>query len=100
MSMTVTGPATSMLSAMCRRGARAFHGERGLALPMALVVLVVLAGLMISFTLLSQSEPVIAANQNRGAVARALAESGLERAVWALTVGSGVNGGLDAPANG
>jgi len=89
-----------LLSAISRRVARGLQGQSGLAVPMALVVLVVLAGLMISFTMLSQSEPVIANNQNRGVVTRALAESGVERAIWALTVGSGVTGGVDAPGNG
>src|SRR2546426_7875235 len=55
---------------------------------------------MIAFAVLAQSEPVIAMNQYRGAVARALAESGVERAVWALTAGSRVGGGVDPPSSG
>lgn len=59
--------------------------QRGVALPMALIVLMLLLSLMVAFAVLSQSEPVIANNQLRVAQARALAESGIERALWALT---------------
>ncbi|OLB99029.1 MAG: hypothetical protein AUH30_06480 [Candidatus Rokubacteria bacterium 13_1_40CM_68_15] len=69
-------------------------------MPLTLIALVILSGLMIAFAVLAQSEPVIAANQYRGAVARALAESAVERAVWALTAGSGVSGGIGPPSNG
>lgn len=59
--------------------------QRGIALPMALIVLMLLLSLMVAFAVLSQSEPVIANNQLRVTQARSLAESGLERALWALT---------------
>jgi Tfp pilus assembly protein PilX len=59
--------------------------ERGVALPMAIMMLVLLTGLMVSFAMLARTEPTIAANQLRVAQARGLAESGIERAVWALT---------------
>ncbi|HEU5323078.1 MAG TPA: hypothetical protein VFX28_19895 [Methylomirabilota bacterium] len=59
--------------------------ERGFALPMALMVLVLLATLMLVFSSLTRTEPIIAANQLRTSQARALAESGLERALWALS---------------
>ena len=85
---------------MIRAGDVTRHGERGIALPLTLVALVALSALMIAFAVLAQSEPTIAANQHRGAVARALAESGVERAVWALTVGGRVSGGVDPPAGG
>jgi hypothetical protein len=58
--------------------------ERGVALPMALITLVLLTTLMLAFAVLSQTEPVIAGNQLRVSQARALAESGFEYAVWAL----------------
>jgi hypothetical protein len=61
--------------------------DRGVALPMAMIVLVLLTTLMMAFALLAQTEPVIAHNQNRAALARAQAEAGFERAVWALTQG-------------
>src|SRR2546428_12059530 len=82
---------------MIRRGVR---DQVGIAMPLTLIALVILSGLMIAFAVLAQSEPVIAANQYRGAVARALAESAVERAVWALTAGSGVSGGIGPPSNG
>src|SRR5438093_10176660 len=72
---------------MIRQGVR---DQVGIAMPLTLIVLVILSALMIAFAVLAQSEPVIAMNQYRGAVARALAESGVERAVWALTAGSRV----------
>ena len=59
--------------------------ERGVALPLAMLTLALLATLMIAFLALSKSEPVIAANHQRATEARALAESGLERALWALS---------------
>jgi len=64
------------------------RNERGVALPMALGTLVVLTTLMLAFAVLSQTEPVIAANQLRVSQARAQAESGFEYAVWALGAGN------------
>jgi hypothetical protein len=61
--------------------------QRGLALPMAMIVLLLLSSLTVAFAVLSRSEPVIANNQLRVAQARAMAESGFERAVWALSEG-------------
>ena len=69
-------------------------------MPLTLIALVILSALMIAFAVLAQSEPVIAMNQYRGAVARALAESAVERAIWALTAGSRVGGGVDPPSSG
>jgi hypothetical protein len=54
---------------------------------MALMMLVLLSTLMVAFAVLSRSEPVIAANHLRVTQARALAETGFERAVWALSQG-------------
>ena len=58
--------------------------QRGIALPMALMILLILSALMAAFLVLGASEPTLAANQQRVAQARAMAESGLERAIWAL----------------
>jgi Tfp pilus assembly protein PilV len=69
--------------------------QRGIALPMALIALVVLSALALAFSVLAQSEPLIAANHARSALARALAESGVERAIWALSTGA-----LAPPASG
>jgi len=69
------------------RLAHILRDERGVALPMAMIVLVSITTLMLAFAVLSQTEPVIAHNQLRAAQARTHAEAGFERAVWALTQG-------------
>lgn len=75
------------------RSARAIlRDNRGIALPMALLALLILATLVISFVLLATSEPLIATNQRLVAQARALAESGIERAIWALNNPTDPNG--------
>jgi hypothetical protein len=58
--------------------------ERGVALPTALIALLVLTALVVAFVTLGGNEPVIAANQLRSVPALGLAESGVERAIWAL----------------
>jgi len=68
----------------CQRTRRLFD-ERGLAMVIALFSLVILSALMLAFAVLGTSEPVIGNNHARSAQARALAESGLERAFWALS---------------
>lgn len=52
---------------------------------MALFALMLLTSLSVAFLALGQSEPIIGNNQLRAAVARLLAEAGVERAVWALS---------------
>ena len=59
--------------------------ERGVALPLAMVTLVVLTGLMVAFAVLARSEPTIAMNQMQTAQALRLADSGLQLAMWALS---------------
>lgn len=76
-----------------RTARRSLRDERGLALPAALIALLILSSLMVAFVFLSQTEPVIAANQARVAQARTFAESGLERGIWALNPGGGTPGG-------
>jgi len=66
---------------------RRLRNDRGVALPMAMMTLLLLSTLMLAFAVLAQTEPIIAANQLRVAQARALAESGFEHAVWALSEG-------------
>jgi len=66
--------------------------ERGIALPMALLALLILSTLVIAFALLASSEPTIGTNQKMVAQARAVAESGLERAIWALNNPTDPNG--------
>ena len=50
-----------------------------------MITLVILTVLILGFMMLAKSEPVIGANHARVAEARSVAESGLERALWALT---------------
>lgn len=69
--------------------------ERGIALPMAMIFMALLTMLMLAFGVLGQSEGVISSNHMLMAQARAQAESGFERAMWALTSGLG-----DTPPDG
>ena len=71
---------------------RLLRDERGIALPMALLALLILSTLVIAFALLATSEPLIATNQKMVAQARAVAESGLERTIWALDNPADPNG--------
>ena len=66
------------------RTMRLIRNERGIALPISLLALLILSTLVIAFALLASFEPVIASNQKMVAQARAVAESGVERAIWAL----------------
>jgi hypothetical protein len=61
--------------------------ERGIAMPMALIVLMILTALMAALAVLATSEPHIASNQEASTQARALAESGVSRVLWALNAG-------------
>ncbi len=77
--------------------------ERGMALVMAMLALLIISALIIGFSALSSTEPVIANNQLRVAQARSLAETGVERAIWALTKGKltpGAVGSLAYPLPG
>ncbi|MBI2218348.1 MAG: hypothetical protein HYU51_13735 [Candidatus Rokubacteria bacterium] len=75
--------------------------RRGIALPMALMTLCMLATLSAVFATLARTEPVIATNHLRSAQARLMADSGLERALWALTnaTAPGAFGGTGTPPN-
>jgi hypothetical protein len=66
--------------------------QRGIALPMALMALLILSAMIIAFSMMAASEPVLANNQLQVAQARAVAESGLERAIWALNNPADPNG--------
>jgi hypothetical protein len=72
--------------------ARLARNERGVALPMALLTMLILSALIIAFSMMAASEPVLANNQLQVAQARAVAESGVERALWALNNPTDVNG--------
>ena len=80
--------------------ARRRGSEDGIALPMTLIILTLLTALTVAFLAFSSSEPAIAMNQMTNAQARAIAESGIERALWALTKGDsspGAAGSIDDP---
>jgi hypothetical protein len=66
--------------------------ERGAALPLAVVTLALLASLILGLSVMSAIEPTIASNQLRTAQARALAEAGIEQALWALANPDAPNG--------
>ncbi len=72
--------------------ARTVRDRRGIALPMALFTLLLLTSLSIALVTLAQTEPTIATNHLHGAQAHAVAESGLERALWALTHATSAGG--------
>ncbi len=71
---------------------RLWIDERGAALPLAVITLVLLSSLILGLSVMSATEPTIAANQLRTAQARALAEAGLEQALWALANPESPNG--------
>ena len=75
--------------------ARRHGSEAGIALPMTLVLMMLVTALTVAFLAFTSAEPVIASNQMANAQARAIAESGVERALWALTKGD-----ADPAANG
>src|SRR5260370_35770826 len=80
--------------------ARRRGSEDGTALPMTLIILTLLTALTVAFLAFSASEPTIAMNQMTNAQARAIAESGIDRALWALTKGTlapGTLGSLPDP---
>jgi hypothetical protein len=68
------------------------RSQRGVALPMALLTMLILSALIIAFSMMAASEPVLANNQLQVAQARAVAESGVERAIWALNNPANANG--------
>src|SRR5438128_10943162 len=68
------------------------RGQRGVALPMALITLLILSALIVAFSMMAASEPVLANNQLQVAQTRAVAESGVERATWALNSPANASG--------
>jgi hypothetical protein len=80
--------------------ARRRGSEDGIALPMTFIILSLLTSLTVAFLAFNSSEPVIASNQMTNAQARAIAESGIERTLWALSKGDtapGTIGSLTDP---
>lgn len=66
---------------------RVRRSEAGIALPMTLIVMALITSLTVALLAFTSAEPVIAGNQMANAQARAIAESGVERAIWALSRG-------------
>ena len=86
---------------MGRRELRAvFAQERGTALPLALLILSLLASLTTAFIAMSSTEPLIAANLKTTDQALSLAEAGVERARWALNNSTAPSSGLTSPLPG
>ena len=71
--------------------------QRGVALPMALICLLILSALIVAFSMMAASEPLLANNQLQVAQARAVAESGVERAIWALNNPANLLNGIPNP---
>ena len=66
--------------------------QRGVVLPMAFLTMLILSALIIAFSMMAASEPLLANNQLQVAQARAVAESGVEKAIWALNNPGNANG--------
>ena len=66
--------------------------ERGAVLPIAMLILVVLSAVLLGLSSLTGQEPLIASNHVMIVQAQALAEAGLERAVWALSTPESADG--------
>ncbi len=60
-------------------------GQRGAVLPLAMLSLLVLSAVLIGLSTLTGQEPLVASNHVMMVQAQALAEAGLERALWALS---------------
>ena len=66
--------------------------QGGAILPVAMLILVVLSAVLLGLSLLTGQEPLIASNHVMIVQAQALAEAGLERALWALSNPESVDG--------
>jgi hypothetical protein len=61
------------------------EGQRGAVLPLAMLSLLVLSAVLMGLSMLTGQEPLVAGNHVTMVQAQALAEAGLERALWALS---------------
>ncbi len=68
-----------------RRLRSVMNDQRGIALPLALILLTLLMSLTLAFMTMGSTEPTIATNLKSGEMALAAAEAGIERAIWALS---------------
>jgi len=71
--------------------------QRGAVLPLAMMILVVLSAVLLGLSLLTGQEPLVARNHVMIAQAQALAEAGVERALWALSTPESPDG-IPGPA--
>lgn len=77
---------------LARRFKELLRSQEGVALPMALMTMLILSALIVAFSMMAASEPMLANNQLQVAQARAIAESGVEQAIWALNNPTNPNG--------
>jgi hypothetical protein len=82
---------------MTMTAATPWRDERGMALPTAMIVLVILMALTFAFSSLGTTEPSISRNHSMSAQARAFGESGLELALWALNNPGDATWGIPDP---
>jgi hypothetical protein len=66
--------------------------QRGAVLPLVMLSLVVLSAVLLGLSLLAGQEPLIASNHVMIVQAQALAEAGIERALWALSAPESTDG--------
>jgi len=59
--------------------------QHGAVLPVTMLILLILSGVLLGLSVLAGQEPLVASNHVMIAQAQALAEAGLERALWALS---------------
>lgn len=64
---------------------KVLRDERGMALPIALMVLAVLGSLTAALAMLGTTEPLSSTNLKRADQALTLAEAGVERSIWTLS---------------
>ena len=60
--------------------------QRGAVLPLAMVSMLVLSAVLLALSLLTGQEPLAARNHMMMAQAQGMAEAGLDRALWALSM--------------
>lgn len=59
--------------------------QRGAVLPLAMMILLVLSAVLMGLSMLTGQEPLVASNHVMIVQAQAMAEAGIERALWALS---------------
>src|SRR2546425_99183 len=67
--------------------ARRHGSDAGIVVPMTVIIMALITALTVAVLAFTSTEPFIASNQMANDQARATEESGLERALWALTKG-------------